>query len=173
MIAVVFGGCSGGSAPIEVATLESMSVGLDDASAAPSLGPTAEEAALLFAECMRENGVDDFADPVGGDQDKVDTGSKGDADRNEVEAAYQACKGLNKGATKEKGPDGAGEQDQLYELAVCMRANGFDMPDPHPSGDPYADLDKTDPGFLDALEGCEYVFSSPAGGKSEDTGSDL
>jgi hypothetical protein len=144
-----------------VATLESTLLAPEPTPSSTE-APTAEEAALEFAQCMRDNGAEDFADPSGGADDKA--GFKGDAgadDKAGLEAAYELCKELLEGTTGTKNAaDDVGRQDELYDLAVCMRDNGFDMPDPNAAGDAYAELDKDDPKFLAAFGACDHVFGS-------------
>ncbi|MEE8456868.1 MAG: hypothetical protein V3S28_02360, partial [Acidimicrobiia bacterium] len=64
-------------------------------------------------------------------------------------------------------------QDNFLEFAVCMRENGYDMPDPDFSnfGQPGqgggqgrgqlfgGDLDRNDPAFQSAFAACEDIFS--------------
>jgi hypothetical protein len=173
--AVVVGACGGGSESVEVATLETVSTAWAPSSVGSAPEPTAEDIMLLLAQCIRDNGVDDFEDPVIGDKGQIEFKSESDSvgDQEDLKKAYEVCSHLLEGTSqaKDKDPDGAGGQDQLYELAVCMRAIGFDMPDPNPTGDPYAELDKTDPDFIEALEQCEHVFGSAATDKQDDTDS--
>ena len=62
--------------------------------------------------------------------------------------------------------DLTGREDELLALAVCMRENGYDMPDPDFSGDghsgagPFGDaIDIDDPDFLTAARSCEGIVA--------------
>ena len=150
------GACTEGTATRDVATLgDSEPAGGEETS---TVG--AEEAALLFAQCMRDNGIDDFVDPTVGDKD---VGGQVEHDKMALDEAYEICAEHLRGSTKGKSnkDDTAGD-DRLYELAVCMRANGFDMPDPDPTGDAYVDLDKEHPDFEATFQLCEDVFTDGA-----------
>lgn len=97
----------GGQAP---ASREEMEAAEDVCGQAPALGAgdvedqqAAQDAALEFAQCMRDQGIDDFPDPdlstTGpGDDDSDDgrTGPFGDVDMDdpETQAAFEACQDL-------------------------------------------------------------------------------
>lgn len=123
-----------------------------------------EEAVLGFAACMRDEGID-FPDPV------VDTdGNVGfdllalrdltNLDETELESAFEECASYLEGVTF--GFDqifDAEFQDDLLAFSVCMRDNGFDMPDPDfanltSSGRLYPEFDVNDPDFDSAFETC-------------------
>jgi hypothetical protein len=95
-----------------------------------------EDAALEYTQCMRDHGVD-MPDPEfdgegngGGMTMMLPEG----ADRDTVEAAEEECHPI----MDEVAPDAdeidpeeqAEMQDQLLEVAQCMREKGHDMPDP-------------------------------------------
>lgn len=174
--ALVLAACSsdGGS---EVASLEDLAPDLavvtDDAS------PEAvdEDSILAFAQCMRDNGIEDFEDPDIGADGSVGFRFGGavqdsEADRDTIRAAFEACQEHLGGLSFGPGSRDRSEiEDTLYEFAVCMRENGFDMPDPDFSsllegpGDgeggegPFGGaFDADDPAFTSALEACEDVF---------------
>ena len=80
----------------------------------------------------------------------------------ELEAAFEPCAPLLEGVNF--GFDRIFEaefQDDLVSFSVCMRANGFDMPDPDFSaltttGQLYPEeIDPTDPDFEPAFEACQ------------------
>jgi hypothetical protein len=102
-----------------------------------------EDAALEFARCMRENGVD-IPDPeirdggssgpgvmIGGPSDNVSP--------EKFEAADKACRHLMEDAFGEFEPPSPEEQakmrDEMLAFAKCMREHGIDMPDPTFDGD--------------------------------------
>ena len=101
-------------------------------------GKDPQEAALEFARCMREHGVD-MPDPEVDSQGRMrfnigGPGSTGDRpDPKKLEAAQQACGHLMGGG------DGPGRldpeaQDAMLAFARCMREHGIDMPDPTGDG---------------------------------------
>ena len=91
-----------------------------------------EDAALAYARCMRQHGVD-MPDP------QVDSSGKtrleirgGKLDKRKVLAADSACGSLLKsglGAGRQLDP---AAQDAMVHFARCMRQHGIDMPDPTP-----------------------------------------
>lgn len=173
-LALVAAAC-GGSTGDGVATLEdatATTVGVQDELAA-------EEARLIeFSQCMRDSGVPDFPDAVVTEDGAVDFGGFeqfDEFDQDDMETAFDAC--LDKLEGLSFAPGGAnfdltGIQDTLLEFAMCMRDNGFDMPDPDftnfdlGSGvGPFGEIDPTDPGFEEALEACQDIFANlPFGG---------
>jgi hypothetical protein len=103
------------------------------------------EAALQFAKCMREHGID-MPDPqvsdeggiavqIGGPGSETGTG----ADPKEMEAANKDCEHFMKDATAGFDPPSEEDQKKMQEQALafskCMRDHGIDMPDPQFSGD--------------------------------------
>ena len=102
------------------------------------------EAALQFAKCMREHGID-MPDPVvqkadgsGETQVAIQVGGEGPGvnkiDPKEMEAANKDCQHLmaDAGGTfnKPSAEDQAKMQEQTLAFAKCMREHGIDMPDP-------------------------------------------
>ncbi|GMQ85007.1 MAG: hypothetical protein BMS9Abin07_0572 [Acidimicrobiia bacterium] len=169
--AVVLAAC-GGSGGDGVASLESGSNG--EAETVDGEGGAVasdEEIILAFAACMRENGVEDFQDPDFNADGSLNFGGRGlasDVDPDTMRAAFEACQGELEGIAFGPGAiDFTEIQDRLLEFAVCMRENGFDMPDPDfsnfgrgGSGGPFGDdvIDQNDPTFQSALEACEDIF---------------
>jgi hypothetical protein len=108
------------------------------------------EAALQFAKCMREHGID-MPDPVvqqadgsaGGEtQVAIQVGGDPGANRpdsKEMEAANAACQHFMADAAGTFNPPSAEDQAKMQEQALafakCMREHGVDMPDPQFSGD--------------------------------------
>jgi hypothetical protein len=90
--------------------------------------------AVAYAECMRENGVPEFPDPVNG-QLQLQAGSGLDPDSPEFKRAQEACQDLAPaGAEAGGGPD-ADLQAQVLDYAKCIRENGVpEFPDPDFSG---------------------------------------
>jgi hypothetical protein len=102
-----------------------------------------QDAMVEFAECMREHGIDMpdpqvgegggvvIAGPAGG---QPGDGSSSEADREELEAADEACQPIleeARASMPEPDPEQQAEmQEQALEFAECMREHGIDMPDP-------------------------------------------
>lgn len=141
------------------------------------------EAALAFAECMRENGFPDFEDPVVNADGSVEfmpppgggPGAAGeDFEPGAGRQAFQACGDLLDGLAF--GP-GSGDfdvteiEDTLVEFAACMRAEGIPFDDPDlsnfgpggggddedgPGAGPFGgNFDFDDPEFQAAFETCQ------------------
>jgi hypothetical protein len=87
----------------------------------------ADAQALVFAECVRDNGVD-MPDPGPGQQGLVDAfrAVAGNYDRATLEQALTACEGLLPQYAQEQHPTG---DDFLLELAECLREQGLDVSD--------------------------------------------
>lgn len=106
-------------------------------SAAPSASAlTPEEAALAYAQCMRDHGVD-MPDPVfhtNGDGGGTiqQTGPDINPEAPAYKTANDACKhfqeDIKRGATNK--PMTAAEQQAFLDYAACMRDHGVDMADP-------------------------------------------
>jgi hypothetical protein len=95
-----------------------------------------QEAALEFAKCMREHGVD-MPDPEVDSQGRMRItvrAGRDQADPKKLNEAQQACGHLMGG-----GGDGPGRldpkaEDAMLAFARCMREHGIDMPDPTGNG---------------------------------------
>lgn len=100
--------------------------------------PTPEESVLAFADCMRENGVPDFQDPIvaaDGSVEFVGAGSGGGepADSDALFEAFEGCGDLLEDVAF--GPGGTDFdltelQDTLLLFAECLRDNGLEADDP-------------------------------------------
>ena len=167
-LAIVLAACGGSDGG--VASLEDSNKVPD--TVVPGADQSFEESVLAFAACMRDNGVEDFEDP-----DFNADGSlmfragpqSSDVDPDTMRAAFEACQSHLEGIAFGPGAiDLTEAEDRLLEFAVCMRENGYDMPDPDFSnfaspdeggGGPFnAQIDPDDPAFQSALEACEGVF---------------
>jgi len=169
----------GGSDDTGVASLEE-STTTQAPSADGAAGDSLDEEALLeFSACMRENGVEDFEDPVVNADGTIEFGAVGgegveipsDAEIEELEAAFEVCADELAGVAF--GGDGAFDitefQDSFVEFAACMRDNGVELDDPDfnaPGGiiDVFGDIDITDPKIQEALEQCQDIFADFAPG---------
>jgi hypothetical protein len=120
------------------------------------------EAALDFAQCMRENGVD-MPDPTAGGGIRLQAGPGSPNSQATVRKAEEACR---KHLEDVEPPEISEEQqrefkEQALEFARCMREQGIDMPDPTfgeggrvqqrlgPGG-----INPDDPRFQEAQEEC-------------------
>jgi hypothetical protein len=101
------------------------------ANPAPS---SAQDRALAFSRCMRDNGVPNFPDPTVNEEGGVGLTVPDGTDRATVDRAMEACRQYQ--------PDG-GEPtkldpqrlEQLRAYAKCMRENGIEnLPDPTDQG---------------------------------------
>jgi hypothetical protein len=168
------------AAVVLLAGLALAACGEDDPAASPAAGgdggdgATQQErrdAAVAFAECMRENGVD-MPDPQfdedGGMQIRVPKG----ADPGAIEEAQQECQKHLAGARgggQLSEAERAELQEQALAFAECMRENGVDFPDPQFGegggmrfGGP--GIDPEDPDFKKAEEACRDKRPGPPGG---------
>jgi hypothetical protein len=146
-----------------------------------------EDSLLAFSACLRENGIDDFEDPTIDADGVPEFNLKslgGEHDRDEMQAAFEACQEHLEGIAFGPGSIDLTEmEDTLVEFSVCMRDNGYDMSDPDLSnfanggggeggGLFGGELDREDPDFVSALGECQYLFDNlsfgrgggPAGG---------
>jgi hypothetical protein len=91
----------------------------------------AREAALRFARCMREHGID-MPDPTFGPGGSVAIRIDGGAGKLAVNRAEEACRKYREAA---RGPEPSPEQQREFrenalKFARCMRGQGIDMADP-------------------------------------------
>ena len=146
-----------------------------------------EDALLEFSACLRENGIEDFEDPTINADGVPEFNLRslgGEHDREEMQAAFEACQDYLEGIAFGPGSVDLTEvEDTLVEFSACMRDNGYDMPDPDLSdfgsgeggeggGLFGGELDRNDPDFISAMGECQYLFENlsfgrgggPAGG---------
>jgi hypothetical protein len=142
LAALLLVGACGGVAADDggLATLESGESDETTTTTAAASEADAEEAALEFSQCMRDNGVPDFPDPnfteggggiiVGGPDGE---GPGFDPQSDEVQAAFEACGDLLEGAAFGPGGgdfDATELQDNLLAMAECLRDQGLEVDDP-------------------------------------------
>lgn len=176
VFALILAACSS-DVGSDVASLEELGAEVSGASDDASSESLDEEAILEFSQCMRDNGIEDFEDPEIGADGSVEfrfgrVAQDPQADRETMRAAFEACQDTLGGISFGRGGVDRSEiEDTLYEFAVCMRENGYDMPDPdfanllqgegdgQGGGGPFGEgFDPEDPAFLSALGECEDVF---------------
>ena len=135
-----------------LATIALLAAGLP-AGCGGSSGDAADasgDSAVRFAACMRENGVPDFPDPVGG---RITMRSG--VDPATMHAAQETC--------QELAPEGADTenprmQEQILAFSQCMRENGVpDFPDPEGPGRLLVPrtIDVQSPQFEQARQTCQ------------------
>ena len=140
------------------------------------------DAALSYARCMREHGVD-MPDPKTDENGVIletgggDPNAGGGATARRAGAADAACR---KHLDDAKPPALSAEQEQEFKRqalrhAKCMRDNGVDFPDPSFGEDggavvdigPDSGLNPSSPAFRRAQERCRTLMGGPgAGGTS-------
>lgn len=180
-VSLLVAACSSDDDDPGVATLEGESTeestAGDDEDATTADG---EEAMLSFAQCMRDNGIEDFPDPTVGEDGTLqfappggEDGVLGDDADELVRVAQEECGDIL--ATLPVGPGGDAADDLTVETFVafseCMREEGIeDFPDPGPDGLPdlqaLQQLDTTTPAFQAAADTCadEVGFGGGLGG---------
>jgi hypothetical protein len=126
----------GGGSSAGVASLSGSNKPTATTTAGPSSKQDMQQAALAFARCMRQHGID-MPDPKfdGNRVTQEVRGGPGDKGPNDpkFKAAQQACNKYmpNGGQPTRPSPQ---EQQQMLAFARCMREHGIDMPDPNPNG---------------------------------------
>jgi hypothetical protein len=130
LVAAVFAvaGCGGGAKDPGVASLGNTAKNSPPASPSASLDP--KDAALKYAQCMRQNGID-VPDPKAGGGLTLQADGKNQA---KLEKAMKACEHLMQDSGIGKAAKDPKFHDALVKYAACMRAHGVDMPDPNPDG---------------------------------------
>jgi hypothetical protein len=144
-LTAVVAACSGAPAATGVASLvDPDASGASGASPSPSAPITMQDAALAFARCMREHGIDmpdpEIATDADGGISISQSGGGGGgttaAAKEKFTKADAACRHLLEAAQ----PAGPGRQlsaedmDKLLAFARCMREHGIPMQDPGPDG---------------------------------------
>ena len=159
VMAIATAGCTASGDSDAVASIDDNQAPVEEA---PDAG---SDPLLAFSACMRENGVEDFQDPIVDADGKVEFPDKADGSADdEFAAAFEACGSLLDGTAlgaDQKGSD-VEARDQLYAFAVCMRAQGFDVDDPDPTTGSLGEIDKEDPDFATAYAACESIFADDA-----------
>jgi hypothetical protein len=142
--------------------------------AAKTAAKDPQQAALDFAKCMREHGID-MPDPQVDEQGRVRVrvgGPGGGArpDPKKLDEAQKACGHLMGGG------DGPGqidpeERDAMVAFARCMREHDIDMPDPTGDGlvirrDGDGGPDPSSEQFQEAEKACDHHLATLGRGKA-------
>jgi hypothetical protein len=155
----------------------------DTASSSDDDPSSQEDAALEFARCMRDNGIEDFPDPqVSGDGGISFGGSVADQlDTEEFQAAKEACQHFLDDAKPAEGngqpltPEERTElQDQWHAVAQCVRDQGYDFADPEVNEYGKFRMRAVGDGIEQAIEECinESGVGEPSGGESRSSSGD-
>jgi hypothetical protein len=138
-LALVLAACGGSPDGDRVASLSGGGATGTTGGSAKEAAKDPQQAALDFARCMRQHGID-MPDPQVDDQGRirvrVGPGGPGGGSRpdpKKLEAAQQACGGLLGGGDGDRQLDPA-DRDAMVAFARCMREHGIDMPDPTGDG---------------------------------------
>ncbi|GAA3557127.1 hypothetical protein GCM10022419_042220 [Nonomuraea rosea] len=97
-------------------------------SASPSAGMRMDEAALKFAQCMREHGID-MPDPKGG---RIELMIPQGTDKKKAEQAHEQCRHIMESVVGDRPTPSQQDYDRMVKFAQCMREHGIDMKDPKP-----------------------------------------
>jgi hypothetical protein len=147
------------AAPFIVLALAACGGGGDSGGAGSSADQDRQEAALEYAKCMREHGVD-FPDPVNGRFEFKGT----PRDQRKMDEAQRACRHILEDAAPPVDEEQqAAEREAALEFAKCMRKHGIDMPDPTfpEGGGMLMRMPKgaeRDPDFQDAQRACQPIL---------------
>ena len=135
-----------------------------------------KQAALEFAKCMRQHGID-MPDPKFDANGRMSitvngkAGASGGPDDPKFKAAQQACQKFLPNGGQFKKPD-AQELQKMVQFARCMRQHGIDVPDPGANGGiRIQGSGPDDPKFKAAQQACEhYLPGAGKGGTNTVTG---
>jgi hypothetical protein len=140
---------------------------------AESEGASGKGSGLKYAQCMRENGIEEFPDPSGDGKLTLRSkpGSKMDPNSPAWKKAQEACKSLRPEPSE-------GQKQQMkaqgLKYSQCMRENGIkEFPDPNPDGGMLlrmkkgTDLDPESPKFKKAQEACKSLMPGGKGAPGE------
>lgn len=131
-----------------------------------SSGNDQEQAMLAFTQCMRENGVPDFPDPIANADGTFSIQPPtGAMNQQATQEAMQTCRPNLEGVQMGSSMPGTSErQDALLAFAQCMRANGLpDFPDPIPDKGLFGMLkgyDTDSPSFQESMTACSDELSA-------------
>jgi len=139
--AIVTAACGGGGRPTGVASLAGGHTTTTVKKSKAAAKQEMQDAALAFAKCMREHGVD-MPDPKFSDNGSsgggfmIAQGGPGGQrpDDATAKASQDACQPIMDKAQQDMPQPSPAEQakmrDQALKFARCMRQHGIDMPDP-------------------------------------------
>jgi hypothetical protein len=154
--------------------------GDDAASSSDDDRSSEEDAAFEFAQCMRDNGIEDFPDAEVSADGGISFGgfAADERDTEEFRAAQEACQPiLDAAAPAPQGqplmPEERAElQDQWHVVAQCVRDQGYDFDDPEVDEYGRFRMRAIGEGIEEAIEGCvnESDLGEQPGGESGSVG---
>jgi hypothetical protein len=165
---LVAAACSGGTANTDIASLDTDAGDIQMQSDDGSI--PGEESVLAFTACLRDEGLNVDDPGVDAEGNLVPPTPHGTAaetlDMAAVHSAFDVCQGFLEGVTFGlSAEDLTGREDELLAFAVCVRDNGYDMPDPdfsdngHTGAGPFGDaIDTDDPAFQTAAQSCDGII---------------
>lgn len=124
-----------------------------------------EQAVLAFAQCMRDNGVPSFPDPVAQPDGSFGFPRPQDVDPVVMDAALDSCQAeLEAAGLRVAGP-GAQDpevEDAILDFSRCMRENGIpEFPDPKPGAGfhgLFEEIDPQSPRVEQAIQSCQSIL---------------
>jgi hypothetical protein len=116
----------------------------------------AQDAAVKFAQCMRQHGVN-VEDPTPGDPGIRITGKK--LDDTKVQAASRDCAKYRPNG--QLNPDDPTVRDQMLKMAQCLRAHGVQIADPQPGQGLQLKVKRGDTKAQQAMEACRKLMPPP------------
>jgi hypothetical protein len=139
-LAAMVAACTGTAAGPSVASLEDPAASGGPASSPSPSAATPQDAALAYARCMRENGID-MPDPVvstdGEGMVSIDQSGPGGAPvaKDDMAKADETCRHFMEAVRPDAGPPlSAEDMDKMLAFAQCMREHGIAMEDPTADG---------------------------------------
>jgi hypothetical protein len=125
-----------------------------------------EQAMLEFAQCMRDNGVPSFPDPVAQPDGSFGFPRPQGASSSALEAAVESCQSeLEAAGLRLPGSDAQDPEveDAILDFSRCMRENGVpEFPDPQPGAGFHGlfdGIDQQSPRVQRAIQSCESILS--------------
>ncbi|MFI0357845.1 hypothetical protein [Actinomadura sp. 9N407] len=132
------------------------------ASGAAGTGGTDTSQYVKFAQCMRQNGVPDWPDPVDGTKFRLPLG-KIDPNTPQFKAAAKKCEPLR--PPEWTAPKDPANQAKMLKYAQCMRKNGVpDFPDPQGGVLDPGGINPESPQYKAADQKCQSLRPAGAGG---------
>jgi hypothetical protein len=125
-----------------------------------------EQAMIEFAQCMRENGVPSFPDPVAQPDGSFGFPRPRGVSSSALEAAVESCQSeLEAAGLRLPGSDAQDPEveDAILDFSRCMRENGVpEFPDPQPGAGFHGlfdGIDQQSPRVQGAIQSCESILS--------------
>jgi hypothetical protein len=168
-LALALAACGGSPDGDRVASLSGGGVTTTTNGTAKAAAKDPQQAALDFAKCMREHGID-MPDPEVNEQGgiRMRVGGPGGGarpDPKKLEAAQKACGNLIGGGGDGDRQLDPAQRDAMVAFARCMREHGIDMPDPTGDGllmrrDDKGGPDPSSEQFQEAQKACDQHLAN-------------